>query len=473
MVPGNFFLVLSRGEYYNDDIGLGMSSNNQFSKQIVIVLSVFVLAVNVLLGALLMMQSKKAIQDQMRERMLDISKSAAALLDGDVIGKLQKEDEGTEPYQHALDILRSFQEQVELRYIYGIRDMGNKTFTFTIDPTVEDPGEFGEPIMYTDALYMASLGIPSVDEKPYEDKWGRFYSAYSPVFDSAGKVSGIVAVDIDAGWFEKQLRNQVYIILAACVVSLLAGVTIVLIVTGKLRKRLAFLNSEINNLADDVEVLAVELRLASEEDHHNYHDAESGSGEDFDALDGKLKVLSRELQKYISDARSAAYIDSLSGLGNRNAYDKALKKFDSRIAEGAVCFSIAVFDINGLKDVNDNCGHEFGDLMITTVSDILKDCMNSDYLYRIGGDEFVAIKETDDSSAFEDVFKFIDRKLDERGNVLRIGEKDVPLAVSKGAASYIKGTDFDCKSVFRRADEAMYADKAAWYATHCDRRRKR
>ena len=190
-------------------------------------------------------------------------------------------------------------------------------------------------------------------------------------------------------------------------------------------------------------------------------------------MDGKLKVLSRELRKYISDARSAAYIDSLSGLGNRNAYDKALKKFDARIAEGSVSFSIAVFDINGLKEVNDNCGHEFGDLIITTVSDILKDCMNSDCLYRIGGDEFVAIKETDDSSAFEDVFKFIDRRLDEMGNVLRIGEKEVPLAVSKGAASYVKGTDLDCKSVFHRADEAMYADKAAWYSMHCDRRRKR
>ncbi len=60
----------------------------------------------------------------------------------------------------------------------------------------------------TDALYQASLGKPSVDKVPYEDSWGRFYSAYSPVFDSNGKVAGIVAVDFSADWYDKQIRTQ-------------------------------------------------------------------------------------------------------------------------------------------------------------------------------------------------------------------------------------------------------------------------
>jgi sensor histidine kinase regulating citrate/malate metabolism len=152
-------------------------NKNQFSKKIVILLSIFLFVVNGALGFILVQQSKNDLKKQMSARMLDVSKSAAALIDGDVLEKLQKEDKDTEPYQKALGVLRSFQEQVELKYIYGIRDMGGKKFTFTIDPTVEDPGEFGEPIVYTDALYQASLGIPSVDEKPYEDAWGRFYSA--------------------------------------------------------------------------------------------------------------------------------------------------------------------------------------------------------------------------------------------------------------------------------------------------------
>ena len=66
--------------------------------------------------------------------MLDILNSAAYLLDGDVLEKLQKEDVDTPEYQYSLNVLRTFQVNFNLEYIYGIRDMGNKTFTFTIDP---------------------------------------------------------------------------------------------------------------------------------------------------------------------------------------------------------------------------------------------------------------------------------------------------------------------------------------------------
>ena len=307
---------------------------NRLSRQMVILLSAFLLAVNGFLGILLMNQSKNSLQTQMRKRMLDISNSAAAMIDGDVLEKLQKEDENTEPYQHALDTLRVFQEQVELRYIYGIRDMGNKTFTFTIDPTVEDPGVFGEPIMYTDALYEASLGTPSVDKEPYQDKWGRFYSAYSPVFDSAGKVAGIIAVDIDAGWYDEQIRHHFYIILFACFVSLLAGVFLVFLVMGRFRKRFGFLNSEMNRLTGDVEELATELRLVADNVQENDETALANSGDDFGLLESKLHFLRKELQQYISEAHLMAYTDSLTGLGNRNAYTEAIKRMDAKIADG-------------------------------------------------------------------------------------------------------------------------------------------
>ena len=46
-------------------------------------------------------------------------------------------------------------------------------------------------LVYTDALYEASKGYAAADNKQYEDAWGTFYSAYSPVFDSDGKVAGI------------------------------------------------------------------------------------------------------------------------------------------------------------------------------------------------------------------------------------------------------------------------------------------
>ncbi len=443
-----------------------MLKNNRFSKQIVMLVSAFLVAVIGVLAVLLISQSKNLLQKHMRERMLDIAKSAAALLDGDDLEKLQKEDEGTEPYQKALGILRSFQEQVELRYIYGIRDMGGKKFTFTIDPTVEDPGEFGEPVAYTDALYQASLGTPSVDKEPYEDNWGRFYSAYSPVLNSDGKVAGIVAVDIDANWYEDQLRGNVYTTAVVCLISLLAGAAIVLFVIAKVRKRFFSISEEMSRLGEDVESLAGELRLASGAGRYNERmlDFKPKYNDEFELLESKLHFIRDELKQYINDAREMAYTDALTGLGNRTAYFEEINRIDAQIVSGRANFSVAVFDINGLKSANDNLGHEFGDLLIRTIAGILKECVAEGKLYRIGGDEFVAIAQNSGKDFFEKTFALIDRALSDRGGLLRNGEKQSPLSVSKGAAVYEKGVDKQFNSVFHKADRLMYDDKAAWHS---------
>ncbi len=68
-----------------------------------------------------------------------------------MLGRLQDTNKGTSGDQEAEDKLSVFKKNIALKYIYGIRDMGNGSFTFTIDPTEEDPGEFGEPVVTMDA----------------------------------------------------------------------------------------------------------------------------------------------------------------------------------------------------------------------------------------------------------------------------------------------------------------------------------
>ncbi len=65
---------------------------------------------------------------------------------------------------------------------------------------------------------------------------------------------------------------------------------------------------------------------------------------------------------------------------------------------------------------------------------------------------------------FEKTFALIDRALADRGGLLRNGEKQAPLAVSKGAAVYEKGADKQFNAVFHKADCLMYDDKAAWHS---------
>ena len=57
---------------------------------------------------------------------------------------------------------------------------------FTMDLDQYTPAGYGDSVEYTKALAMAGTGTADVDEVPYSDAWGEFYSAYSPVMDSSG-----------------------------------------------------------------------------------------------------------------------------------------------------------------------------------------------------------------------------------------------------------------------------------------------
>ena len=443
-----------------------------YSKKLVLLISLFLLLANGFLGTILIIQSQNELYTQIKRRMLDILQSAVALLDGDEMGKVQKEDFNTDEYQKAYNLLGTFQENFKLEYIYGIRDMGDGTFTFTIDPDKESPGEFGEPIEYTEALHQASLGIPGMDKEPYEDKWGKFYSAYVPIFDSNGKVSGILAADIRAEVYERAMRRHIYTMLIICFASLIAGASIVFMISDKLHKRIVYLNSEMSQMTDEVEELASELRLATSRQgqHSEINKEETQDEEDKDSLEelgSRLRFVRKELQLYIHDAHDLAYTDSLTGTSNRNAYVENLKKLNKSISEGKAHFTLAVFDINGLKNANDTFSHEHGDLLIITASEVLRDVIGTENIFRIGGDEFVAIvDESQEGMQIEELFQKIDSCIHEKNRSITELSSKAPLSLSKGAACFIKTDDFDVRTVFRRADEAMYADKASYYRKH-------
>ena len=178
------------------------------------------LVANMVLGFVLARQSENALAEQAQARMLDVSNSAATLLNGDELATLTAQDAGSPAYDRAMSTLRAFQDSVELSYIYCVRERPDGTFEFTVDPTVGDPADFGEDVVYTEALGRAAKGEKEVDTTPYTDRWGTFYSSYSPVFDSNGKVASIVVVDFPAAWFEDRANFFTRIAVVDCLASL-------------------------------------------------------------------------------------------------------------------------------------------------------------------------------------------------------------------------------------------------------------
>ena len=199
----------------------------------ILLVSLFMLATNLALGIVLTKQAHQSTKTQINERMLDVANTAADMLDGDALEGMTEADIGTQKYQTAYDTLSCFLENIGLYAIYYVMDKGDGTFVFGIDPDPVKPAEFGSPCVCTDALYAAGKGTPSVDEVPYEDAWGRFYSAFSPVFTSDGKVAGIVAADFKAQWYEDRVDQAQWTVIIGSSLSVLLSILITVLLVSQ------------------------------------------------------------------------------------------------------------------------------------------------------------------------------------------------------------------------------------------------
>ena len=437
---------------------------------IVIFCSVLLIT-NASLGMVLTVQSSESLTSMIHDRMLDISNTAAAMIDGDALSRIEADDTDSPEYKEILDILLYFRDNIDLKYIYCIRDMGNKNFVFTIDPAVDDPGLFGEPIVYTDALYSASLGVPSVDSKPYEDRWGSFYSAYSPVFDSKGNVSGIVAVDFSAEWYAAKMKNFFKTIVFVSFFFLLLGAVVVFVMAYRFRKRFRVMCKELDSLTDGIETLAEELTSESVlEGGTELFKEIAGDQKSFDSdimeMSNRLSMLREYMTRQIGFVRAKAYKDGLTGLDNRTAYMEHIHYIDQMIENGTASFGVAMFDINGLKNINDELGHEIGDKVIIKTARILTSVFEGMKTYRIGGDEFVVDLDCSEEEIIRLMKKFDDMISSQISN-----DETPEIAISKGYAIYSFGRDRSHQDVFSRADNEMYSDKKKYYLEHADRRR--
>jgi sensor histidine kinase regulating citrate/malate metabolism len=176
---------------------------------VLLIISVFLIAANVLLGVVLVNQSNGALKAQIDARMLDITKTAADMIDGDEFEKITEEDvRKSENYWNIFYTLKSFQDNIDLEFIYAIRQKTDNEFIFVIDSSDDNDSDYGHLATVTPALLKAAAGTSAVDELPYSDDWGKFYSAYTPIFNSAGEVAGLVVVDFSATWYEEQLRRM-------------------------------------------------------------------------------------------------------------------------------------------------------------------------------------------------------------------------------------------------------------------------
>ena len=185
-----------------------MVSGRSISTKILLMVEGILLISSILFCSVSIYRTRIGIRKAIQQRMLDIANCAAGSVNGDGMRGLTKDKIGSDEYNDVYNTLAVFRDNVELEYVYTIKEDGNDNFIFTMDLDQVSPASYGDRVEFTEALKRAGDGTAAVDEVPYTDRWGEFYSAYSPVFDSDGKVAGIVAVDFSVDWFKDQLSAQ-------------------------------------------------------------------------------------------------------------------------------------------------------------------------------------------------------------------------------------------------------------------------
>ena len=185
-----------------------MEARSNLSTKIILMVECILLISSVLFCTVSVYRARVGIRKAIQQRMLDIANCASGSVNGDLLGTLDESSVGSKVYNDVYDTLAVFRDNVELEYVYSIKEESPGNFIFTMDLDLVSPASYGDSVEYTTALASAGRGIAAVDEVPYTDQWGEFYSAYSPVFDSDGNVAGIVAVDFSVDWFEDQLSAQ-------------------------------------------------------------------------------------------------------------------------------------------------------------------------------------------------------------------------------------------------------------------------
>lgn len=185
----------------------------------------------------------------------------------------------------------------------------------------------------------------------------------------------------------------------------------------------------------------------------------TGSKDEVGILADSMQQMADCLSVYMDRINELAYTDPLTGVKSKVAYAEEVVRIEKSIEEGVAQFGLVFFDLNNLKTMNDTYGHEAGDRYIKGACRLICTTYKHSPVYRIGGDEFVAIlRGADLLNGAKLMKRFYDRMAIINRDAEDPSEK---VSVAAGMAVYKDDQDEDFQSVFKRADSNMYTNKSA------------
>ena len=380
-----------------------------------------------------------------------------------------------EQYETERDKLRTYVNNLsDIKYLY-IVVWGDKDSKYNMYLLDSDDVPVYETGLYEERE-KEFLGVDAHDEvEPAisNGSWGWLCSAYAPVYDSNGELICTVGCDLDMEdvvngrrlYFLFLIITTVLLIIIILAVAVKFIHATVVSPLTRLTEGMKSFDPKEGSSYEEAGVITVDVR-SNDEIKDIYEETRSMQIRIIDHINSITQIrkekemvedVVRNKEQELGAISRKAYRDSLTGVGNKAAYTDKMKELDEGISKGETEFAIVMLDINKLKTVNDTYGHTAGDLYIKGCCQIFCETFEHSPVYRIGGDEFVAVLTGSD---YRD--RFI--KLDEMTRKFAKTEKNTSLehwfrfSASAGMAEFTP-EDRDPEAVFHRADQLMYENK--------------
>ena len=456
-------------------------TRRSIQRTLILGIIVFVAALCILLSLLTYKLFSAALYDRYQNHLTNILTYVAHNIDADDLKACMEAGEPSETYQREQQFLNGMVDDLGLAYLYVvIPDVENGLMINGISATSAEEFEAGEtdmPILFASDYYTTeelahyrsywdTEGVSFFEEN---SEWGYFYTGVLPLRDAGGETVALACADIPIEDLHHRintyLMTNLLLILGCSVLS--AVIMLAWIrrsVTGPILalERSARDFAEKSHTIEDYQELKYERpEINTRNEVKSLGDAVGKMADDiFHYMDGILSAEKRAKSAELEalSMTEVAYQDALTHVKSKAAYDEMVHVLNTAIRRGDARFALVMMDLNDLKRMNDTYGHENGDKYIVGACKQMCEVYSHAPVYRIGGDEFVAILQ---GPAYDDREALFER-LQEVFIASRQDEDRPPwerYSAAGGMAEYTGAEGETVEDVFRRADERMYADK--------------
>ena len=400
---------------------------------------------------------------------------AEANADEDLLIAYLQEKGLWEKYEEQRQEMRTFvnnMTDVQYLYIIAMGDIDSDSDMYLLDSDevpVYETGYYELREEGFDGVDMQGVVQPTISD----GDWGWLCSAYVPLYDADGELVCHVGCDISMEEVYNERRlNLSFMISSALICMLIFFILASIFVRKTIVNPMKTLSREMKRFTpaenrgyEESGVIEID-DINSVELGEIYEDIRSQQISIVDYINSineiqrdkeRAEYDAKNKEKVIDEISLEAFKDSLTSVGNKNAYNKRIKEIEKKLSEGDYEFAIVMVDVNGLKKINDNHGHSCGDIYLQGCCHFICEVFKRSPVFRIGGDEFVAILHGEDYDDRDE--KVRELRMEFENSFRNIDTPDW-LKYSAAVGVAINDQEGDTvETVFKRADDNMYAEK--------------